>query len=159
MILIPGLLGEPITMATFICCMWCWILWSPHHDNQRCRMDNYPLSWTKPENWVWLSQRTGWYHALPHLKQLYSTVLWQQGFELELIMSCAWEILCTRPSLLFHIASDEKLGGRWEWGQQAHISPLDILFVRHTQQVYIHNQREYVWAHSYSQLHSTVNYN
>ena len=99
MILIPGLLGGPITMATFICSMWCWILWSPHHDNQRCRMaiNNYPLSRTKPENWVWLSQRTGSYHALPHLKQLYSKVLWQQGFQLELIMSFTWEYVAGRP--------------------------------------------------------------
>jgi len=28
----------------------------------------------------------------------------------------------------FHIASVEKLGGRWEQGQQAHISPLQALF-------------------------------
>jgi len=36
-----------------------------------------------------------------------------------------------------YIASDDKLGGRWERGQQAHISPLHTLFVRHTKQVYI----------------------
>jgi len=45
MILIPGLLGGPITMATLVCSMWCWILWSPHHGNQRCRMGiDYPLT-------------------------------------------------------------------------------------------------------------------
>ena len=47
-----------------------------------------------------------------------------------------------------YIASDETLGGRWERGQQAHISPLDALVVRHTKQVYICNQREYVRAHA-----------
>jgi len=56
----------------------------------------------------------------------------------------------------FHIASDENLGGRWEWGQHVYISQLDALFVKHTSQMYIYNQREYVWAHSQSQFHSRV---
>ena len=46
----------------------------------------------------------------------------------------------------FLIASDEKLGGRWERGQQAHISPLDALFVRHTWQMYICNQEILSWS-------------
>ena len=67
-------------------------------------------------------------------------VLWQQGFELELSL-CTWEYVPGHP--YFHIESDEKLGGRWERGQHAHISPLDAWFVTHTWQTYTFNQRKY----------------
>ena len=52
--------------------MWCWILWSPHHGNQGCRMGiDYPLT----------GERSHTMHC--HIWNICtSKALWEQGFKL-----------------------------------------------------------------------------
>jgi len=99
-------------------------------------INNYPLSQTKLENWVWLSQRTGSYHALPHLKQLYSIVLWQQGFELELIMSCTWDYVPGRPYFSIWQGTKNLEGGGNEANMHTYLQLIHYLWDAHNKFTY-----------------------
>ena len=112
--------------------MWCWILWSPQHGNQGCRMGiNYPLNdaLTKPEN-----EAVSCIAGMPHLKQLYSNSSVTARFQVRADYVVHLRI-CTRPSLL-SILQWWKLRGRWEWGQHTYLHLMHNLWDTHNKCTY-----------------------